>query len=110
MTRALLVAALLALAPGTARAETCREFRITGYASEVYGGTTADGTPTRGNEWRIAATDPDVIPLGTSVWVEGVGVVRAADTGPGVRGYHVDVLTRTVAEAYAITGWGLVCR
>jgi uncharacterized protein YabE (DUF348 family) len=39
----------------------------------------------------IVAVDPNVIPLGTRLYIPGYGEAVAADTGSGVIGYHVDV-------------------
>ena len=108
ITVAVLALALLGASVGEAE-ESCGEFRVTGYASEQYPGFTADGTRTLGNEWTIVAVDPAVIPLGSTVWIEGLGEFRAADTGAGVLGRHLDVLTYTVAEAYALTGTYRAC-
>lgn len=88
----------------------CQTYWITGYASSEFPGKTADGTPTLGNEWSIVAVDPRVIPLGEDVWIEGLGKLRAADTGGGVHGLHIDVLVSIPSQAYALTGYRLVCR
>lgn len=108
-------AALLALLAGVTVAnaqergdpEQCFLGLITGYASSEYPGRTADGTPTPGNEWQIAATHPR-IPLGSVVWVDGIGELTVRD-----RGYlgwnQVDVLTRTRAEAFALTSYRQAC-
>ncbi|HET6809815.1 MAG TPA: 3D domain-containing protein [Acidimicrobiales bacterium] len=37
------------------------------------------------------AVDPSVIPLGTEIYIDGVGYRRADDTGGGVRGHHIDI-------------------
>jgi N-acetylmuramoyl-L-alanine amidase len=37
------------------------------------------------------AVDPTVIPLGSTVWIQGLGTFLAADTGSLVRGAHLDV-------------------
>jgi 3D (Asp-Asp-Asp) domain-containing protein len=37
------------------------------------------------------AVDPSVIPLGTEIYIDGVGYRRADDTGGGVRGRHIDI-------------------
>lgn len=39
----------------------------------------------------VVAVDPSVIPLGTRMYVPGYGYAVAADTGGGVRGYHIDL-------------------
>lgn len=58
--------------------------------------TTAMGTPlVRG----VAAVDPNVIPLGTVLWVEGYGYVRAEDTGGAIKGNRIDLLFPTKEEA-----------
>lgn len=61
------------------------------------GGWTASGT--RATAGRTVAVDPEIIPLGTRVWVEGLGVLVAEDTGSAVRGRHIDVFFDTHAEA-----------
>jgi hypothetical protein len=40
---------------------------------------------------RTVATDPEVFPLGSELWIEGVGRRVAEDTGGGIRGRHIDV-------------------
>ncbi len=52
---------------------------------------------------RIIAVDPNVIPLGTKVWIEGYGEAIAADTGGAITGYKIDVLLPTTADAL---NWG----
>ena len=107
ITVALALLPLLGASVGEAE-ESCGEFRVTGYASEQYPGFTADGTRTLGNEWTIVAVDPAVIPLGSTVWIEGLGEFRAADRGM-LGPDDLDILVRTVAEAYAITGTYRAC-
>ena len=51
-------------------------------------GITRTGTPTRPG---TIATDPDVIPLWTNIYVPGYGVGTALDTGGGIIGKHIDV-------------------
>ncbi len=51
-------------------------------------GLSATGTPVvRG----IVATDPRVIPLGTSLYVPGYGTGRALDVGGAVKGFRIDL-------------------
>ncbi len=46
------------------------------------------------------AVDEDVIPLGTHLYVDGVGEGVADDTGPAIQGYHIDFWEPDC------TGWG----
>ena len=52
------------------------------------GGTTATGAPA---DERVVAVDPRVIPLGTNIYIPGVGVRTAADTGGAIKGNIVDI-------------------
>lgn len=53
------------------------------------GAKTASGTSV--TEGRTIAVDPDVIPLGWWVYIEGYGFYRAEDTGGAVKGKIVDL-------------------
>ena len=50
-----------------------------------------------------AAVDPGVIPLGTQIYVQGVGVRTADDTGGAIVGNHVDIWEPTFGQCAA---WG----
>lgn len=65
------------------------------------GGTTAMGTRARVGE---IAVDPSVIPLGTNVYIEGVGPRRAEDTGGNIKGNTIDIYMATQAECIQ---WGV---
>jgi 3D (Asp-Asp-Asp) domain-containing protein len=59
-------------------------------------GITASG---RRVEHGIVAVDPNVIPLGTKLYVEGYGFALAADTGGAIRGYKIDLFMYDLADA-----------
>lgn len=52
----------------------------------------------------IIAVDPDVIPLGTRIWVPGYGYGIAADTGGAIKGDHIDLCFDTYDE---VDAWGV---
>lgn len=62
---------------------------------------TGSGKTAMGAEARrgIAAVDPEVIPLGTIVYVEGYGLAIAADTGGNIRGNRIDLCFNSHSEA-----------
>ena len=51
-------------------------------------GITATGIPA---QWGIVAVDPDVIPLGTRLYIPGYGEAIAADTGGAIEGHTIDL-------------------
>lgn len=60
------------------------------------GTITASGLPAgRG----VVAVDPDVIPLGTRLYITGYGFAVAGDTGSAIKGYRIDLGMNTVEEA-----------
>lgn len=72
--------------------------KATAYA---LGGTTATGIPTGPG---VIAVDPNVIPLGTRLYVPGYGEGIAADTGGVVKGNYIDVWLPSRERALA---WGI---
>lgn len=59
-------------------------------------GITATGIPaTRG----VVAVDPDVIPLGTRLFIPGYGMAIAADTGGAIVGNRIDLVMDSYGEA-----------
>ncbi|MFS0774767.1 3D domain-containing protein [Neobacillus sp. 3P2-tot-E-2] len=52
---------------------------------------------------KLIAVDPSVIPLGSTVWVEGYGVAIAGDTGGAIKGHKIDVVMPDNAHSIA---WG----
>ena len=61
---------------------------------------TALGTPL---VYGTCAVDPNVIPLGSQIHVEGYGSCLAADTGGAIKGNRIDVLVNSKGEA---ANWG----
>jgi 3D (Asp-Asp-Asp) domain-containing protein len=76
------------------------KFKLTAYSGPQLGQAlpiTATGTSARAG--RTVAVDPKVIPLGSRVYIEGVGERIAEDIGGGVRGRHIDVYVPSVPQA-----------
>jgi 3D (Asp-Asp-Asp) domain-containing protein len=76
-------------------------FKLTAYSGPQMGQAlpiTATGTTARAG--RTVAVDPKVIPLGSRVYIEGVGERIAEDVGGGVKGQHIDVYLGTVPQAF----------
>ena len=81
------------------------ECTVTYYCCEAYAhvcgdgdGLTATGLPVTPG---VVAVDPEVIPLGSTVIIDGQAYL-AADTGGAVRGSHVDIAVATHQEAEAL--------
>lgn len=74
----------------------------TAYAGD---GITASGAPTKRNPggYSTIAVDPRVIPIGTTVYVEGYGYAVAEDTGGAIKGNIIDVFFHSESEA---SSWG----
>lgn len=86
------------------------EFFATAYCCEVYphicggNGVTASGTvPTQG---LTVAADWSVLPAGTWLFIEGVGVRRVEDTGSAIKELRLDVAIDTHANALVWRGAG----
>jgi 3D (Asp-Asp-Asp) domain-containing protein len=96
------IAGVTVVAPHVASAGRSISARLTAYTNQEPGGgahgtMTKSGTPVR---WGVVAVDPQVIPLGSRLLIEGLdGLFVAEDTGGGVRGNHVDVFFPDYASA-----------
>ncbi|WP_247747532.1 G5 and 3D domain-containing protein [Alkalihalobacillus sp. BA299] len=78
----------------------------TAYTANCTGcsGITATGINLKNNRnMKVIAVDPNVIPLGSKVYVEGYGTAIAGDTGGAIRGRKIDVHVPTKSDAYR---WG----
>ncbi len=69
---------------------------VTGYS--IHGRTSSGKT----TEWGVIAVDPNVIPMGSKVQIDGFDEpFVAADTGGGVRGNWIDIWFANYADAAA---------
>ncbi|MBY4606020.1 MULTISPECIES: ubiquitin-like domain-containing protein [Bacillus] len=78
----------------------------TAYTASCSGcsGHTATGVNLKNNpNAKVIAVDPNVIPLGSKVHVEGYGYAIAADTGSAIKGNKIDVFFPKKSSAYR---WG----
>ncbi|SDH33788.1 3D (Asp-Asp-Asp) domain-containing protein [Alteribacillus persepolensis] len=96
----------------TSRQETekqaVREMTVssTAYTANCSGcsGVTATGINLKANpDQKVISVDPNVIPLGTEVHVEGYGTAVAGDTGGAIKGNKIDVFFPSRSEALQ---WG----
>jgi 3D (Asp-Asp-Asp) domain-containing protein len=76
-------------------------FVVTCYDLE---GRTASGAPT---SLATVAVDPRIIPLGTTIYVQGVGVRVAEDTGGAIIGHRLDIWEPSYSACLA---WGVQSR
>ncbi|QHE52398.1 LysM peptidoglycan-binding and 3D domain-containing protein [Pontibacillus sp. HMF3514] len=101
----------LAVSGGVETKETndvVRELEVsaTAYTANCAGcsGVTATGINLLENpDKKVIAVDPDVIPLGTEVYVEGYGYAVAGDVGSAITGNKIDVFIPSRQEAL---NWG----
>ncbi|WP_343287511.1 ubiquitin-like domain-containing protein [Bacillus sp. CGMCC 1.16541] len=85
-----------------------KEFTVNSTAYTAYcngcSGKTRTGFDLRANpNAKVIAVDPNVIPLGSKVYVEGYGYAVAADTGGAIKGHKIDVFFPDKSKAYR---WG----
>ena len=84
------------------------EFAVYAYCAEQYphicGGnpTTASGEPVTPGV--TVAADPDVMPLGTRIYIDGIGERVVQDTGGDIRGQKIDLAVESHTEAVE---WGV---
>lgn len=95
------------IAPSTASGRTLN-VKATAYWAEngINNTYTASGTKAvrSPSGFSTIAVDPNIIPLGTKLYVEGYGNAIAADKGSGVKGNFIDVFFYTREEAIQ---WGV---
>lgn len=79
----------------------------TAYTADCAGcsGVTSTGVDLNANpDAKVIAVDPNVIPLGSEVYVEGYGYATAADIGGAIKGNKIDIHVPTKDKAY---DWGV---
>lgn len=62
---------------------------------------TASGLPV---DKGVIAVDPNIIPLGSIVWIDGYGYALAADTGSAIKGNKIDLFFKSESDA---VHWGV---
>ena len=83
-----------------------KEFYVsaTAYTASCAGcsGITATGINLKANPGlKVIAVDPNVIPLGSKVYVEGYGYAVAGDTGGAIKGNKIDLFVANHSDAIA---------
>ncbi|AFC33119.1 3D domain-containing protein [Paenibacillus mucilaginosus 3016] len=53
----------------------------------------------RAEEGRTIAVDPDLIPIGSTVFIDGIGLRKAEDTGSAIQGPRIDIFMQDVKMA-----------
>ena len=87
--------------------KTLKNVTLTAYTAHVASTGKSEGHPAYGitasgskvQEGRTIAVDPKVIPIGWWVYIEGIGLRRAEDTGGAIKGNKIDVYYES--ESYA---------
>lgn len=86
-------------------------FSCTAYCSEEYAHICGEGHGITSSGAKVqpgvtVAADTSVLPYGTVVYIEGVGLRVVQDTGGAVKGNKLDVAVSTHSEALSWSGWG----
>ena len=86
-------------------------FSCTAYCAEEYAHICGEGHGITSSGAKVqpgvtVAADTSVLPYGTVVYIEGVGLRVVQDTGGAVKGNKLDVAVNTHAEALSWSGWG----
>lgn len=99
------------MAGGKIYLEEAGTFMCTAYCTEQYQhicgeghGITASGQPIQADV--TVAADQTLLPYGTVIYIEDVGIRIVQDRGAGVQGNHLDVAVDTHENALAWSGYG----
>lgn len=93
-----------AVAEENNKGEYVGQFRISFYCPCATCNGSSSGLTASGASLSVGTTiavDPSVIPLGSKVYIEGIGWRVAQDTGGAIKGNKIDVLVASHSEAYA---------
>nr|WP_286172634.1 3D domain-containing protein [Acetanaerobacterium sp. MSJ-12] len=84
-------------------AEELGEFTLCAYCTERYAHICGGSDTTRSGDPVCAgvtvAVDPEVIPLGSTLYIEGIGFRKAQDTGSAIRGQTIDLAVGRHSDA-----------
>ena len=80
------------------------DFKLTHYCAETHEhicgeGTDLTATGSKVTVGRTVAVDPNVIPYGTRIYIEGYGWYIAEDCGSAVKNKQIDIAVETHADA-----------
>jgi uncharacterized protein YabE (DUF348 family) len=101
VARVIKVGALQQVSRGGQDFRFSRALDMVATAYTYTGYNTASGVPPR---FGVAAVDPQVIPMGSHLYIEGYGFARALDKGSAILGNRIDVFLETEEQTYR---WGV---
>lgn len=82
-----------------------KKMNMVATAYSIHGGTASGAQTVRNpNGLSTIAVDPNVIPLGTKVYIPGYGLAVAQDTGSAIKNNKIDLFMNTYNEA---CNWGV---
>ncbi|MDI3480456.1 MAG: hypothetical protein PWQ97_111 [Tepidanaerobacteraceae bacterium] len=94
--RIVLAGSMMVASRGGVEFEYTKKLRMLATAYTYTGNRTTMNTKPRVG---VAAVDPDVIPLGSRLYIDGYGFARAEDTGGAIEENRIDLFMESWAEA-----------
>lgn len=89
----ILCAGVFARSNDEKRPAAYRTFNASAYCLK---GKTATGVPVRNG---LVASDRRVLPMGTKIYIHGLGLYTVADTGGAIKGNRIDIYMVSCSEA-----------